>query len=157
MVKLIAAALLLSAAVLPAQSKPHKAPGADQLRFTLILSRHGVRPPLAPVATLNPRSAQPWPEWEAPLGYLTPHGADAIRQMGVYLRSDLAKQNLLPATGCPSDGDIYLYADTDERNIMSSFQAAAHSHHSARGWRARSDVFARPTSIPGTLCRGGRR
>jgi 4-phytase/acid phosphatase len=125
MVKLIAAALLLSAAVLPAQSKPHKAPGADQLRFTLILSRHGVRPPLAPVATLNPRSAQPWPEWEAPLGYLTPHGADAIRQMGVYLRSDLAKQNLLPATGCPSDGDIYLYADTDERNIMSSFHTFA--------------------------------
>ena len=123
--KFFVAALLFSAALLPAQSRPARAPGADQLRFTLILSRHGVRPPLAPVAMLNPRSAEPWPEWEVPLGYLTPHGADAIRQMGAYLRAGFAASGLLPASGCPAENDVYIYADTDERNIMSSFHTFA--------------------------------
>jgi 4-phytase/acid phosphatase len=125
MCKSFVAALLLSAALLPAQSTPGKAQSADQLLFTLILSRHGVRPPLAHVAALNPHSAEPWPEWEVPLGYLTPHGADAIRRMGAYLRAGLAGNGLLPAKGCPADSDIYIYADTDERNIMSSFHTFA--------------------------------
>jgi len=123
--KFFVAALLLSAALLPAQSKPSKAQGPEQLRFTLILSRHGVRPPLAPNDLLNQRSAEPWPEWEVPLGYLTPHGADALRQMGSYLRADFAAKALLPANGCPSSSDVYIYADTDERNIMSSFHTFA--------------------------------
>jgi 4-phytase/acid phosphatase len=120
MVKFVAVALLLSAAFLPAQTqKTSPAQGTDQLRLTLILSRHGIRPPLAPTAILNQRAAEPWPEWEVPLGYLTPHGAEAIRPMGAYLRASMS--GLIPAQGCPAEGDIYIYSDTDERNIMSSF------------------------------------
>ena len=53
------------------------------------LSRHGVRPPLATNSNLNLRSSDPWPVWEVPLGYLTPHGALAIEKMGAYMRLDL--------------------------------------------------------------------
>jgi 4-phytase/acid phosphatase len=113
---LLAAALLFSIAAPAQSSKPnHK---KEQLRFTLILSRHGVRPPLASPESLSKYSSEPWPTWEVPLGHLTPHGAEALKQMGAWMRLDLAHDGLLPATGCPSD--IFLYSDTDERNISST-------------------------------------
>ena len=118
--KLIVAALLIAASIAPAQANPSKNHGNDKLRFTLILSRHGVRPPLVANSALNLRSSTAWPEWEVPLGYLTPHGALAIHQMGAYMRLDLARKGLFPATGCPGNDEIYLYADTDERTIMST-------------------------------------
>jgi 4-phytase/acid phosphatase len=65
------------------------------------LSRHGIRPPLASASVLDLRSSEPWPEWEVPLGYLTPHGGVAIRQMGAYMRLNMAHNGLLPAAGCP--------------------------------------------------------
>ena len=55
-----------------------------------------------------------------PPGYLTPHGADAIAQMGRWMRAHFATQGLLPASGCPAPAAVYLYADTDERNIAST-------------------------------------
>jgi 4-phytase/acid phosphatase len=125
MYKLVAVALLLSAALVPAQTRPTGTQSAEQLRFILILSRHGIRPPLAPTSVLNQRSTDAWPEWEVPLGYLTPHGGEAIHQMGAYLRTTLAHDGLLAATGCPGANHIYIYADTDERNIMSSFHTFA--------------------------------
>ena len=118
---LLVAALLLTATLVPAQSYFSKDHGKDELRFTLVLSRHGVRPPLTVAAMLDVHSADPWPAWEVPLGYLTPHGGEALRQMGAYMRLDLARNGLLPATGCPSSNEVYLYADTDERNIMSTY------------------------------------
>ncbi|HTV53464.1 MAG TPA: histidine-type phosphatase [Terriglobia bacterium] len=89
----------------------------EELRFTLILSRHGVR---APMASAIGYAAQPWPTWEVPPGQLTPHGAKALQQMGMYLRSDLAKRGLFPVVGCVQFAEVYLYSDTDARNIASS-------------------------------------
>ena len=117
---LLATALLLFAAVLSVQSQTSTHHRKDELRFTLVLSRHGIRPPLTPTSELNLHSSDPWPVWEVPLGYLTPHGSTAIRQMGAYMRLELASHGLLPATGCPRSGEIYLYSDTDERNIEST-------------------------------------
>lgn len=113
--RIVVAALLLLAmapgrAMELAQNKEH-------LRFILIVSRHGVRAPLAPATAY---SAQPWPEWEVPPGRLTPHGAEALRQMGTYMRRDFANHGLFPAKGCPVKSKIYLYSDTDERNVSSS-------------------------------------
>lgn len=99
--------------------KPTSAP-AEELKFVLILSRHGIRPPLQPTSTLNQFSTSPWPEWEVPLGELTPHGAQAIEQMGQYLRLRYVEDGLLSPGGCPAPGDLYLYADTDHRNIDST-------------------------------------
>jgi 4-phytase/acid phosphatase len=40
--------------------------------------------------------------------------------MGAYMRLDLAHKGLFPATGCPTSGEIYLYADVQQRTIMST-------------------------------------
>ncbi len=45
--------------------------------------------------------------------------------MGAYMRLDLARKGLFPATGCPNSNDIYLYADTDERTILSTSNTLA--------------------------------
>jgi 4-phytase/acid phosphatase len=118
--KLIVAVLLIAATVAPVQTHASKNHSQDKLRFTLVLSRHGVRPPLIANSILGLRSSGAWPEWEVPLGFLTPHGALAIRQMGAYMRLDLASKGLFPATGCPDSSEIYLYADTQQRTIMST-------------------------------------
>ena len=117
---LLFAFLLLTATLVPAQTSAPKSHDKDVLRFTLVLSRHGVRPPLTAASVLDLRSSEAWPEWEVPLGYLTPHGAQAIRQMGAYMRLDLARKGQFPATGCPDSSEIYLYADIQQRTIMST-------------------------------------
>ncbi len=118
--KLIVAALLTAATVAPIQTHASQNHSKDKLRFTLVLSRHGVRPPLAAASVLGLRASGSWPEWEVPLGFLTPHGALAIRQMGAYMRLDLVRKGLFPATGCPGSSEIYLYSDTQERTILST-------------------------------------
>ncbi len=117
---LVAVALLLAIADAPAQTQPAIVKANDHLRFTLIFSRHGVRPPLVANSTLNLNSSDPWPEWEVPIGHLTPHGALAIQRMGAYMRLDFARHGLLPASGCPNKNEIYLETDIDERNIEST-------------------------------------
>ena len=118
--KLIFAALLIAVIVAPLQTHASKNQGEDKLRFTLVLSRHGIRPPIVAASALDLQSSNPWPAWEVPLGFLTPHGGAAIQQMGSYMRQDFARKGLLPAAGCPGSNDIYFYSDTDERNIFSS-------------------------------------
>src|ERR1035438_8823052 len=118
--KLMIAVLLIAATAAPAQTHATKNQSQDKLRFTLILSRHGVRSPLATASALGVRSSDAWPEWEVPLGILTPHGAQTIRQMGAYMRMDLVRKGLLPANGCPESNEIYLYADIDQRTVMST-------------------------------------
>jgi 4-phytase/acid phosphatase len=120
MQKLMIALLLIAAPAAPAQTHATKNQSKDELRFTLILSRHGVRSPLLAASALGVRSSDAWPEWEVPPAILTPHGAMAIRQMGAYMRMDLVRKGLLPADGCPKSKEIYLYADIDQRTIMST-------------------------------------
>jgi 4-phytase/acid phosphatase len=117
---LLTIAVLLTATILPAQNQTSADHGNDELRFTLVLSRHGIRPALTAASALDLHSSDPWPEWEVPLGYLTPQGAMAMRQMGAYMRLDFGRNALLPAVGCPNNNEIYLYADTDEHNIEST-------------------------------------
>jgi len=114
------ATFLLAATFVPAQTQTLKNQSRDELRFTLVLSRHGIRPPFIAASALNLRSSDPWPEWEVPLGYLTPHGALAIQHMGAYMRLDLSNKGLLSAVGCPNNSEVYFYANTHERNIMSA-------------------------------------
>jgi 4-phytase/acid phosphatase len=40
--------------------------------------------------------------------------------MGSYMRLDFVRNGLLPAAGCPDSNEVYLYADTYERNIEST-------------------------------------
>lgn len=83
----------------------------------VVLMRHGVRspdvqPPLP--TTVEPES---WPEWEVPPGWLTSHGADAIRLLAGADARRFAAEGVLPGADCPPPGGVELVADSLQRTI----------------------------------------
>jgi Histidine phosphatase superfamily (branch 2) len=116
-------------------SAQDNAPLGRLVRFVM-LSRHGVRPPLQQLEGpsglnewLQSSSAVPtWPalsEWfrlDAPpsggapvcAGYLTNHGAYLMRLMGAYYRHYLENEKLFTPGLCPKD-DVFIWTDVDER------------------------------------------
>src|ERR1700722_14787792 len=86
-----------------------------ELKFVVMISRHGVRSPTGKIDQLNQYSAQPWPVWNVPPGYLTEHGARLMTLFGAYDREKLATQGLLSTGGCGDAGRIKIIADSDQR------------------------------------------
>ena len=102
---------------------PSGASAADEqprLLKTVILSRHGVRPPTQTPKVLSDWSRSPWPVWDTPPGHLTGRGAALLRAEWAGMRSTLAFGGLLPASECPDQGRIFLYADNEERTLASA-------------------------------------
>jgi len=114
---LLAGAWAVGAGVLSAGVSP-------QLRYVVIISRHGVRSPLWTVERLNQYAAQPWPQWGVPPGGLTPHGRAQMKLLGAYYHEWLAGEHLLSQPGCEDAGRVYIYADTDQRTIESAHALA---------------------------------
>jgi len=111
---LVALSIHLGAGVVRAQDTPRN---GGELKFVVIMTRHGVRPPLWTDEQLNQYSSQPWPKWDVPPGHLTSHGAALLKLFGAYDRAQFAKAGLLAAKGCADADKIYIWADTDERTI----------------------------------------
>jgi len=88
-----------------------------ELKYVVIVHRHGVRPPLWTEERLNKYSSEPWPKWDVPMGNLTGHGKALIRLLGAYERARFAQAGLLSPDGCGDAKRIYIWADTDERTI----------------------------------------
>ena len=88
-----------------------------QLRYVVIITRHGVRSPTWTRDRLNQYSSDPWPDWGVPPGYLTPHGRVLMQLMGTYYRAWLLRENLLGPQGCVDAGRIYIHVDTDQRTL----------------------------------------
>jgi 4-phytase / acid phosphatase len=89
----------------------------SDVRFVLILSRHGVRAPLDSQQDFGRFSAEAWPKWEVAPGEITPHGKEQMKLMGAYYRERYIKEGLLsgePAKDAPA---IYLRANADQRTI----------------------------------------
>jgi 4-phytase/acid phosphatase len=113
-------ALLIAGALLHAQS-PDADPvrssttADEELRFVIIVSRHGVRSPTGKTDQLNQYSRLPWPTWSVPPSYLTAHGAQLMTILGAYDREHLAAQGLLTPSGCADVGRIRIIADSDQR------------------------------------------
>jgi len=119
---LVVLSILLGAGSVPAQKAP--ASGAE-LKFVVVLSRHGVRPPTWSAEQLNQYSTEAWPKWDVPPGYLTSHGRTLMKLFGAYDRAYLAKAGLLSPTGCADAGHVYIWTDTDERTIETGRALAA--------------------------------
>lgn len=87
------------------------------LKQVFILSRHGVRTPLA--KNLNQMTPKQWPTWNKNPGYLTQKGILLEGYMGKYFSQWLNKENLLP-DHCPKEEEIFIYANVKQRTIESA-------------------------------------
>ena len=103
---------LLFTAVLLGQSPPA---GKPKLVYVVILSRHGVRSPIATNEALKQYAAEPWPNWSVPPGELTEHGGKLMGILGGWYREWLAQDGLVPAAGCEAAGSVDVRADVDQR------------------------------------------
>jgi 4-phytase/acid phosphatase len=91
--------------------------GDTELKYVVIVSRHGVRSPTWDNARLDAYSAEPWPRWEVAPGNLTPRGRKLIGLMGAYYREWLGSERLLQTAGCQDARRVYVHADGDQRTI----------------------------------------
>lgn len=98
---------------------PMSSSGDARLRMVVILSRHGVRSPTWTQERLNRYSAQPWPAWNVPPGYLTSRGYELIQRFGSFDRASLEAKGLLRASGCADAAQTYIWADTEQRTVES--------------------------------------
>jgi 4-phytase / acid phosphatase len=105
-------AVFLSASLAAAQNLPPR-----QLKFALILTRHGVRSPTWTADRLNQYSAEPWPEFGVPPGNLTERGRMLIKLMGEFYRQYFSSQKLLGKPSCADSETTYFWADTDQRTL----------------------------------------
>ena len=92
----------------------------SQLRMAVVLTRHGVRSPLA-ASTSSPYASQPWPssnDWHVACpGDLTPRGQELVKQMGIFYHAYYADKGLLPPVNrCPSN-QVYIWSDNVERTL----------------------------------------
>jgi 4-phytase/acid phosphatase len=113
--------LLLGLCLALIAAKASAADGADlRLERVVLLYRHGVRTPLPGEIQLDEAGGKPWPTWRQPPSQLTPHGTDGVKRMGAYDRRRLAAQGLFAARGCPAPGQLWFWANTDQRTIDSA-------------------------------------
>jgi 4-phytase / acid phosphatase len=90
------------------------------LKQTIIFGRHGIRASTDDTNTLDQYSANPYPAFSVPPGYLTTNGQRAAVLLGSYFREYLIHEGLL--TGNP-DTDLarsYFRANTIERSYMTA-------------------------------------
>ena len=91
-----------------------------KLERVVMLMRHGVRPPtkLQPIPVEY--SPLPWPSWPVAPGLLTPHGALGIGRLAAADRVWLVSNGLLPAIGCPANGQVNAIASKTPRAIATA-------------------------------------
>jgi 4-phytase/acid phosphatase len=114
----LAAVLLVSASA--GAADPAVAAPEMKLERVVLFMRHGIRPQTRSPVLPAGWAADPWPAWSVPDGTLTPHGAKALELMGRYDRESYARRGLLAAGGCPGAGEVYVWADAEERVFKSA-------------------------------------
>jgi 4-phytase/acid phosphatase len=117
--------LLIRVGAGPVPAQEGRASPSVELKFVIILSRHGVRSPTWSTEQLNQYSTAPWPQWHVPPGNLTPHGKTLMQLFGAYDRIYLAQAGLLSPTGCMDAGHVYFRADPEERTLETGRALAA--------------------------------
>ena len=103
--------------LLGASAFVHAQPATEELRYAVIVTRHGVRSPTWEPARLNRYSAAPWPDWGVSPADLTAHGRTLMEVLGRYYREVFTAQKLLGKAKCDP---VYFYADNDQRTLETS-------------------------------------
>ncbi|MEX2941150.1 bifunctional glucose-1-phosphatase/inositol phosphatase [Serratia fonticola] len=89
-----------------------------ELKQVLIVSRHGLRAPLVDGATMIiDATPYQWPKWDTKGGLLTTKGGALEVFMGSYFSNWLNQEKLLSKDNCPSDRDLYVYANVMSRTL----------------------------------------
>lgn len=83
----------------------------------VLVMRHGIRPPTKAPPLPDGFTSSAWPQWPVAPGFLTPHGAEAIRLLARFERQDYAAAGLFARNGCVSPDEVSIWTDTDERTI----------------------------------------
>ena len=96
-----------------------------RLKQVIIFGRHSVRSALVANSTLNNFSAQPYPEFSVPPGYLTNNGATLETILGSYFRLWLTKEGLLTGNDTADATSVYFRANTIQRTVASAEAFAA--------------------------------
>lgn len=107
--------LPLSAALVAQTAASAAADGKAESTFVVALSRHGVRSPIGNTDLLNKYSAAPWPKWDVPPSYLTPHGYELMKLFGTWDRAKFSAQGLFAPSGCKDAARVSILADSDQR------------------------------------------
>lgn len=113
----LAVCVLAFAAEADSAAPPY--PDTWHVEQVIMLFRHGVRAPLEGEIGAMELARQPWPRWQTPASVLTPHGREGMRLLGVYDRERYSALGLLPKTGCPTDGSVSIWTNTEQRTIAS--------------------------------------
>lgn len=101
----------------PAAQEPSELTGY-QLKQAVIISRHGVRSPTKPQFLLAQYADKPWPIWPVSAGKMTPRGKALMTQMGHFYGQYFRKYQLISASDCPEPGQVYVWADVDQRTRL---------------------------------------
>src|SRR5262247_1586268 len=100
MIRIAACVAVAALACVPAADAQSKS--SPELRYAVIIARHGVRAPTWTPERLNRYSATPWPDFGVPPGHLTPHGRSLMKILGSFYREYFTAEGLL---GKPNCGD----------------------------------------------------
>ena len=88
-----------------------------KLRKTVLLMRHGVRPPTS-TSKFQVYANAPLPTWDVPDGNLTGPGAALVTTAGTFDRLLYSAEGTLAPTGCPRTSDLFVWSDNaDERTV----------------------------------------
>lgn len=87
----------------------------EKLLKMVVLSRHGVRPPIETHEYLNEWTEKGWPYWTVREGYLTPRGSVLVSAFWGALQNEFCFEELFPKNMCPEQQLVYVRANTLER------------------------------------------
>jgi len=91
------------------------------LEQVVVFSRHGLRAPLStPSSALGKVTPDKWPQWDTPSSYLTTRGGALETYFGHYISQWLVDNKLLKADTCPTEKDVYFYANSLQRTIATA-------------------------------------
>lgn len=91
------------------------------LEQVVIFSRHGLRAPLAtPSSTLGQLTSHQWPLLDTKASYLTTKGGVLESYFGHYIQEWLVDNQLLDDKKCPTEKDIFFYANSMQRTIATA-------------------------------------